>query len=183
MAADAGGSGRGLCCAFLLSFLPEVKTTNRFDLYAFPPLNRVFSMRLWLLQAPPSSCQSAGCHGNTPPSLHCCLLSPAASGCRNPGGPRVPFEVLFSRLRFGNNGNIPILRRRAAFLYFLESRGAFGTDPVCFFFTELWLHFLCFLSLSVKLLTCYKQGPAAGNHGNSALVSLFAYRFDQISLS
>lgn len=97
---------------------------------------------LRLLQAPPSSCQSAGCHG------YCCLLSPAASGCGDPGGARLPFDVLFLHLRFGNNGNIPILRRRAMFLNFLESRGAFGTDPVSQNFTS------CLQQGIVGILSC-----------------------------
>lgn len=104
MAADAGGSGRGLCCAFLLSFLPEVKTTNRFDLYAFPPLNRVFSMRLWLLQAPPSSCQSAGCHGNTPPPCTAAFCHQQRQDAATPEDPEFRLKFCFRVFVLGITG-------------------------------------------------------------------------------
>lgn len=65
--------GRGLACAvgvacvFLLS---EVKTTNSFDLYAFPPLNRGFSCVLWLR---PAAVSQPVAMGTPRPPPHCCL--------------------------------------------------------------------------------------------------------------
>lgn len=87
------------------------------------------------LLAPPGSAQQLSVSRlpwDTPPPPASRLLSPTASGCGDPEGSRVPFEVLFSRLRFGNNRNIPSLRRRGDAFVLPEKSGRAWYRPSLF---------------------------------------------------
>lgn len=129
-------SGRGL---LLWSFLSEVKTTNSFDLYAFPPLNRGFScvcgsaQQLSVIQLPWG-----------PPRPPTAAVVPSSIRMRRPRRTSAAFEVLFWRLCLGNSGNIPTLRRRFSTSWKVEARlgpTQFGSTLQNFGFTSCFLHY------------------------------------------
>lgn len=92
------------------------------------------------------------------------LLSPAASGCGDPEGARVPFEVLFSRLRFGNNRNILSLRRRGDAFVLPEKSGHTWYRPSLF---------LCYKTLAssaeIDFVTSVTFDPSNRNANRSLL--------------